>query len=117
MILYRNDKKRIILYELLMMKRNLTWGEKLVYKYLVIKRMLTDKERTLLLNELQEGGYISLIGNFHLYGNVYSSEIRLRKKEITPNGEELLKKELPLDVGDGFMFRAIAKLISIILSL
>ena len=96
-ILYRNDKKRIILYELLREKRELKWGESKEYNRLKEKRNDADAEKRVLLKELLAGGYIATDG-MQISEHFYTNDILHQKKRITPMGETLLKKELPSEL-------------------
>lgn len=88
---YRNDKKRIILYELLREKRELKWGESKEYNRLKEKRNDADAEKRVLLKELLAGGYIDT-GGMQIDEHFYTNDILRQKKRITPMGENLLKK-------------------------
>ena len=97
-ILYRNDKKRLILYELLMLERKLTKSEASEYKRLKAARTEADEEKRELLKELISGGYVDTPDGMQIGEHTFTSDVLHQRKRITPTGIDLLKKELPSEL-------------------
>ena len=96
-IRFVNDKTRLILYRILVNQRDMKRKERKEFSFLDKNLIITDKEERIILEYLEERGYIEVEEVKRVQVGIIETDILRRKKRITDDGFYYMKIELESD--------------------
>ena len=96
-IRFVNDKTRLILYRILVNQRDMKRKERKEFSFLDKNLIVTDKEERIILEYLEERGYIEVEEVKRVQVGIIETDILRRKKRITDDGFYYMKVELESD--------------------
>lgn len=96
-IRFVNDKTRLVLYRILVNQRALDRKGRKEFSFLDKNLVVTEKEERVILNYLEECGYIEVEEIRKVQGGIIETDIVRRYKRITDDGFYYMKVELESD--------------------
>lgn len=96
-IRFVNDKTRLILYRILVNQRDMKREERKEFSFLDKNLIVTDKEERIILEYLEDRGYIEVEEVKRVQAGIIETDILRRKKRITNDGFYYMKVELESD--------------------
>lgn len=96
-IRFVNDKTRLILYRILVNQKALKRKERKEFSFLDKNLIVTDKEERIILEYLEERGYIEVEEVKRIQVGIIETDILRRKKRVTDDGFYYMKVELESD--------------------
>ena len=96
-IRFVNDKTRLILYRILVNQKDLKRKERKEFSFLDKNLIVTDKEERIILEYLEERGYIEIEEVKRVQVGIIETDILRRKKRVTDDGFYYMKVELESD--------------------
>ena len=96
-IRFVNDKTKLALYRILVNQRDMKRKERKEFSFLDKNLIVTDKEERIILEYLEERGYIEVEEVKRVQVGIIETDILRRKKRITNDGFYYMKVELESD--------------------
>lgn len=96
-IRFVNDKTRLVLYRILVSQKALKRKERKEFSFLDKNLIVTDKEERIILEYLEERGYIEVEEVKRIQVGIIETDILRRKKRVTDDGFYYMKVELESD--------------------
>lgn len=96
-IRFVNDKTRLVLYRILVNQRTMKRKEQKEFSFLDKNLIVTDKEDRIILEYLEERGYIEVEEVKRVQVGIIETDILRRKKRVTDDGFYYMKVELESD--------------------
>lgn len=96
-IRFVNDKTRLVLYRILVSQKALKRKERKEFSFLDKNLIVTDKEERIILEYLEERGYIEVEEVKRVQVGIIETDILRRKKRVTDDGFYYMKVELESD--------------------
>lgn len=96
-IRFVNDKTKLALYRILVNQRDMKRKERKEFSFLDKNLIVTDKEERIILEYLEERGYIEVEEVKRVQAGIIETDILRRKKRITNDGFYYMKVELESD--------------------